>query len=173
MGTSLVFEDIHRGVFFEIRKWKLEEMTCWNYYLNIKAKQLSEEILKEAILRSDPTDVHPRYDYENGIFSDLGWHGGITFYEKVYDSEGQLEGFKVGCDYQHFFDQKHCYTYDMILDDCFHSIDKLWEKFPDLKIRCSWNGSYHSVEGCSQGRTGENRKFENKSDWSLWTGASK
>jgi hypothetical protein len=168
MGTSLVFEDIHRGVFFEIRKWKLGDMTCWNYYLNIKAKQLSEETLKEATLHSDPTSSYPRCDYENGIFADLDWHGGITFYEKIYDSEGRLEGFKVGCDYQHYFDQKRNYTYDMILDDCFHSIDKLWEKFPDLKIRCSWDGSYHRVDECYQGYTDENRKFENRTDWSLW-----
>jgi hypothetical protein len=79
-----------------------------------------------------------------------------------------LEGFKVGCDYQHYFDQKRNYTYDMILDDCFHSIDKLWEKFPDLKIRCSWDGSYHRVDECYQGYTDENRKFENRTDWSLW-----
>lgn len=159
MGASLVFEDLYKGVFFEIRKWKLGDMPCWNYYLNIKAKQLSDDTLKEA--------KRAFYDYENCIFSGLDWHGGITFYEKVYNSEGRLEGFKVGCDYQHYFDQEYRYTYDMILDDCFHSIDKLWEKFPDLKS-CSWDGSYHRVNECSQGCTDENRKFENRTDWSLW-----
>lgn len=75
MGTSLVFEDVHRGVFFEIRKWKLGDLTCWNYYLNIKAKQLSEESLKEATLYSDPNEERAFYDYENCIFSGLDWHG--------------------------------------------------------------------------------------------------
>lgn len=167
MGTVLVFEDMHKGVFFEIRKWKLGDMTCWNYYLNIRIGQLSEETIKDATLRADPTNIYPSYDYANGVFSDLDWHGGITFYEKIWDGEGNLAGFKVGCDYQHYFDQKYRYTYGMILDDCFHSIDKLWEKFPNLKIRCSWNGSYHSVDGCPQGYTDENRKFESRTDWSL------
>lgn len=169
MGTSLIFEDIHKGVFFEIRKWQLGDMTCWNYYLNIKAKQLSDETLKEAILHCDPTDDYPTCDYESGIFSDLDWHGGITFYEKIYDGEGKLEGFKVGCDYQHFFDQKNQYTFEMIFDDCSRSIDKLWDKFPDMKIRCSWNGSYHLVDKCSQGHKDENKSFDiNKTELKLW-----
>jgi len=169
MGTSLVFGEMHKGIFFEIRKWQLGDMTCWNYYLNIKVKQLSADVCKEAILYSDPNDERPFYDYENSIFSDLDWHGGITFYEKIWDSEGRLEGFKAGCDYQHFFDQKNKYTFEMIFDDCSRSIDKLWEKFPEMKIRCSWNGSYHSVGKCLQGYENENKSFDiNRTELKLW-----
>jgi hypothetical protein len=74
MGASLVFEDVHKGVFFEIRKWKLGDMTCWNYYINIKAKQLSEKTLEE-ILHPDPNEERSFSDYENGVFADLDWHG--------------------------------------------------------------------------------------------------
>jgi len=141
-----------RGVRWEVIRWKLGDKFRWNYYLFIPIGQIPDESKKAMILKarrwqaSEDCPVHVMFNYGGmPIIDDLDWHGGLTFYEKEFDSMRQLTGIKLGCDYAHLFDEDRSYTHGQIMEDCFRTIDKLWELVPNLKMRCQWNGEYYAL----------------------------
>jgi len=106
------------------------------------------------------------YDYgSKPIISDLDWHCGITFYEKTRNDRGDVVGYKLGCDYAHYWDEGKCYSLDYVIRESKHSIDKLWEYVPNLKIRCAWNGKYYPQDEIYYNEYGVSIALENKSNW--------
>ena len=142
------WEGNYRDVSFEIVHWRMG----WNYYLYIPREQLPDELetkfnlpMKHSQITPDsPIRYYADYDYAP-IISDLEWHGGITFYEKYRDEVGKIAGYKLGCDYLHSFDEHQHYTQGSVMEDVKHSIDKLHELVPNLKVRCSYNGKYYPL----------------------------
>lgn len=139
----------YKGVRFEVVHWRLG----WNYYLYIPIKQLPDKIkpifnLRTRKLQSSPESrVTIFYDYSNKrIISELDWHGGITDYNKERDELGKIVGFRLGCDYMHYWDENISYNSDSVIRDAKASIDKLWELVPNLKLRCAYNGEYYNHE---------------------------
>ena len=45
-----------------------------------------------------------RFNYDETILNKLPFHGGITFYEEMHHKELDKTFVKVGCDYQHLWD---------------------------------------------------------------------
>lgn len=146
----------YKGIKFEIIHWYLIEKEVWNYYLLIYKNQLPARLQNEANLKpEDGVGRHKYYAYSDSIFSELGWHGGITFYQKEFDEEGELLGYKVGCDYIHYWDEGKHYDLNRLLYDCQNSIDKLWEQIPDMLIFCQHDGSWHKPNECPHQLMGE------------------
>ena len=144
----------------------------WNYYLDIPKEQIPDNLQGRFSLRSKAFQISPdsrvRYfhDYSSvPIISDLDWHGGITLYEKHYDERGRLNGYRLGCDYQHHFDQGLHYTANAVAQDARHSVDMLWELVPDLKLRCAWNGKYYDHDKVYYTDKGVCVAIENKARW--------
>ena len=146
-----VWNGEHKGIQYEIVHWYLG----WNYYIILPVAQIPESRRKTFILKSRKSEFNLERtweEYESApIISDLDWHGGITDYEKIFgqvvlnDSiEVRVTSIKMGCDYMHLFDENRHYTLDVVKSDAEHSVDKLLELVPDMKIRCHWNGHYYN-----------------------------
>lgn len=153
----------YRGIRIEVCRFTLGDKLVWNYYLYIPAEQLPDDKRTAFNLRGKrllftPTS-HPRlmHDYTSApIISDLDWHGGITFYEKHRDEWGKVDGFKLGCDYAHYWDEGRDYGMGYVLMEARQSVDKLYEHIPDLKQRCTWDGWYYPA---SEGALNNNGHF--------------
>ena len=85
----------------------------WCYYVYISDLILSPTEFDEFWLAPRPekntiyTDpnVHVAgYDYWAPKWSDVFWHGGVTFYKKVSGFDGENRIVKIGCDYSHLHD---------------------------------------------------------------------
>jgi hypothetical protein len=136
----------YRGVRFEVVHWYLG----WNYYLFVPVAQLPNETLQKLFnLRLKPYSHFNGkrgyyFDYNSkAVISSLDWHCGITAYAKARDDAGNVIGYRMGCDYMHYWDEGHIYCLESLTHDAKHSIDKLWELIPELKVRCAYNGEYY------------------------------
>ena len=85
----------------------------WCYYIYISDLILAPANFEEFWLAPRPeknslyTDPNVRvasYDYWAPKWSDVFWHGGITFYKKVSGFDGENRIVKIGCDYGHLYD---------------------------------------------------------------------
>lgn len=147
----------YRDIGFEIANW---DGNKWAYYLYIRLDQMPAELRKEFWLAPKFSEVFPNrvfYDYKNSVFSDLDWHGGITYYEKRAGFDGAPRVVKIGCDYQHFFDNGY-YDVDVLLADVMHTIDLLHIKFPGIMAWCIGCGSFFKPNGtkyCGQCEWGD------------------
>ena len=160
-----VWNGVYLGVSFEIVKWQTESHPAWNYYLYLPMEQIPEELQKDFNLKPRYTRFTPmsrertHYEYYNAIFSDLDWHGGITYYEKLGKVDREPLVIKIGCDYLHSYDyEQRGYQYDLdeVLSETLHTIDKLRERIPSLKYWCFWSGNYYSKD---DGRLQDNGFF--------------
>jgi hypothetical protein len=140
----------YHGVRFIIVKWQINNHPIWNYYLMLAVEQIPTEFHKEFILPGKYISFigggreHLSYDYFTDFFESMEWHGGITYYNKLLDGEGKLEGVKLGCDYNHYFDEDRIYQYTLkeVLEDVQNSIDKLLILIPKLKVYSYKDGKY-------------------------------
>lgn len=74
------------------------------------------------------------FDYFNCDLAELGWHGGITYYQERLDVESDLIVVTAGADYQHYGDE-HYQDDDnglMILNNV---ADELVKEFLELNTR--------------------------------------
>lgn len=159
----------YRGVRFEISHWRIG----WCYYLYIPVEQLPVEVrpifdLRGKYLEGDLQKTHKRLYYEYSskpIISDLDWHCGITFYEKSRADNGEIIGYKLGCDYSHYWDEGHDYNRPYVEMEAKHSIDKLWEHIPNLLLRSAWNGEYFPADKVYYTDKGICVALEHKEQW--------
>jgi hypothetical protein len=116
----------HAGLYVSIVNWgkergEFEPMNhghgVWNYYVTLPERLLGEKF-KEVWLEDKRFKFTPNspeqinHDYYGHPFSDVDWHGGITYYAK----HGQLEGHRnveLGCDYNHLWDSERGYNYTL------------------------------------------------------------
>jgi hypothetical protein len=161
-----VWDGEYKRIRFEIIHWRLG----WNYYLLIPKEQLptkEQNIFALKLKKYKFIDKDEYYFNYSGapIISDLDWHGGITLYEKQRDERGKVIGYRLGCDYMHLWDEGKHYTVDSVMRDVKHSIDKLWELIPSLKLRCNWNGKYYDQEKVYFTEKNVCVALENKEKW--------
>ena len=133
LRKSQLFSGSYQNVQVEIRQWSIENYNdnCWNYYLHLilskfKDKELTETLwLPDVEMRITPTSpIRVTHDYySNPFLSSLEMHGGITFYEKqVHDKERVI---KVGCDFQHLYDDMAHWNLESVTTDMTHCIDEM------------------------------------------------
>lgn len=151
MDKVIEWHGKYKGIKFEIANWTLGGRPGWAYYLLPDLKQLPPRFDFDLRPERGETGLmggRLYFKYEESFWGKLYWHGGITFYEKLWDGVGKIRGFKVGCDYQHSFDSIHRYSERTLEKDCKASIDSLWELLPEIKVWCLQDGSYHYPGEC-------------------------
>ena len=112
---------VYRNVYFEIVNWKRtkEDSEIWNFYLYITKNKLTEKG-KQMFREAEKLTKWGRYNhrYLDDLF-DI--HGGITYMSiELYPNKI----YKLGCDYNHLYDDTTDWDFDVILEDVKHSIDR-------------------------------------------------
>jgi hypothetical protein len=130
----------YRGVTFLISRHSILEKDCWCYYLLIPISAIPED-KKSLYDLPEVAGFHGRkdHDYTSSLWTELDWHCGITYYERL------PEAIKVGCDYNHYWDEGHYYSENILADDATLCIDSLLAQLP-LLWRSTWDGTYHETE---------------------------
>lgn len=132
------------GVPYEIRHWSYSNGTPqWNYYIFLSEKQIPS-VFKSLWLKPKVAIVgsnHIYYDYSKTLISNLDWHCGCTYYEKISGLDKQTKIVKVGCDYGHIWDEGKSYSIADIERDVIDCINSLVERVKVLQW-CSYCGAY-------------------------------
>ncbi len=147
-----VWTGIYRGVAFEIQNFSLgfKEMQAWTHYLLIPLDdQLSPENADKLWLppRYNKLPVSKReylvYDYEG---TGIEFHGGCTFYEKTSGVDDKRRHIKIGCDYQHLWDEGQQYSVESVYREVKESIDSFIELYGPVKVRSTGDGKWRFIE---------------------------
>jgi hypothetical protein len=116
--------DLDRKIFVEIVHWGVDcgdastkprnnGKGTWNYYITLWERHLPPDIFKSIWLENMETNWGSvTHDYDCASFSQVNWHGGTTFYDKLGQVEGH-RGVKIGCDYEHPFDAERGFDYSL------------------------------------------------------------
>lgn len=145
-----------------IKKWdiiKLGHNKTWTHYIyiniddQIAEKDIAEKFWLEPIKNERSKRV--TYNYWDSIIDLLKFHGGCTWYSKESGPDEEKRIVKIGCDYQHLWDEGKDYDVDYVKIQCELTIDSLL-KVCTIKKWCSWCGNYDLEENftdknrCSQ-----------------------
>lgn len=151
MRKKTIWTDKYRGVGFSVANWKMESVgDCWAYYLYVKLEQIPEAVRERFWLKPEKTSFKSMpisYNYYGErLVSELNWHGGCTYYSKEAGIDGEPRAVKIGCDYQHYFDEGYSYNSSIVTADAKSSIDTLHQAVPGLMKWCSYCGDYFCPE---------------------------
>jgi len=115
---------IYRGISIEAVNWSIPgyKEDCWAGYMYLHSKSHPEILGFDVDLSSKYTDRIP-------VFDDLPFHCGVTFSEITRHREDVR--MKVGCDYQHYWDEGREYEHGIVLNDMCKVVDEYREKFPE------------------------------------------
>lgn len=143
------------GIGFEINKWRTEknsfedEKDNWVYYIFLHISRIPEAYNPESFwLKGKKTSIgnHISYDYySHPILSNIHFHGGITWYSKEHGFDGAEKIIKVGCDYQHYWDEGQVYELRHVLADVARTIEEFRAAVPDYKYWCGGNGKLYNL----------------------------
>lgn len=122
----------YRDVFFEINNFEVCEKQYWTFYLYLYIEQFPESIRKKIAPATYYTNFGTKLEsYYDNPLNGLAWHCGMT-YCKVEGKE-PFTMLKVGCDYQHLWDEGQCYDEQELERDAKKCIDSLYVQFPEIK----------------------------------------
>ena len=166
------------GVRFEINHWETPPNEFepngrdhWTYYLIIELDKIPEDNDRESYWlepQKDDKFSWTSYEYYNHpVLANLDWHGGPTWYSKEAGIDNTPRVIKIGCDYQHLWDEGMTYNVDMVQGDVKRSIECFITAVPDYKYRCMGNGKLYSItEGLltESGRFASEEYYADK-DW--------
>lgn len=132
MKKKEIWWDSYRGIRFEVNKFEgMEKLDSWTFYLHLAVEQFPEEMRAKVkpffYYTAFGTPIEsPR---ENPL-ENLDWHGGLTWISE--ERQRPFNGIKVGCDYQHLWDQGQIYSVDEVARDAKKCIDSLFDYIPTL-----------------------------------------
>lgn len=143
----------YRGVAWEIKRRNPPEErppydlgSWWCSYLLLEKSRMLPDGWKAVCL---PKTNKGPYGYENYMDLPLDFHGGITYYDVVEDGEVV----KIGCDYNHLWDQERTYA----IEDVYYDLIKTIRKFRRHFVYKRWCGNCGKIVHESKGieRTAE------------------
>ena len=120
----------------------------WTHYIHLSLDQIPEESREKFWLppKLEAMSVSKRkyvwydyYDYYDSIISSLEFHGGCTFYEKTSGVDDAPRSVKIGCDYQHLWDDGQYYSIGYVIGEIKQTIDSLHNLIPGIGVHC-WHG---------------------------------
>ncbi len=156
INNRSVWYGVYRGVRFEINRFTYSETDTeykWTHYiiLNID-EQLRHEMAEKFWLEpeyrkmSEESRERLHYDYYKSPVGDIEFHGGCTFYSKETKIDDKIRVVKIGCDYQHLWDEGKHYDLNYVYTEVKQSIDSLWKIAGPIKIRSWGDGKYRLLE---------------------------
>lgn len=174
MENELRHKDVwsgeYKGVGFEICRWSYKdtiglggdsERNVWNSYIYLPIDAFDESL--HDILWQKPHFTKYGtllYSYNDDFFNAIDFHGGITYYDKVMGLDGGRKVIKIGCDYNHAWDQDMYFTQDGVCVDIKRSVDSLLAANPNMKKRCIWSGEYYDKAEGYEMRDGSFHSFD-------------
>lgn len=141
MKERKVWNGRYRGISFEIQNWKRDSSLGffrgnedqWTHYIFVNIdKQLDEPTREKFWLEPQRTRYseggreHITYDYYDSIIASLEFHGGCTWYSKERGLDGDDRCVKIGCDYQHLWDNGCDYDERSVYREVCETIDSLY-----------------------------------------------
>jgi hypothetical protein len=100
----------------------------WVYYIFIYLENLPNRVNPETFW--SPSNYYCYYKHE--ILNEIYFYGGITYYHKTWGfDDGQEKIIKVGCDFNHSWDQSEYYTLENIQVHVKKTIDSLYKVIPE------------------------------------------
>lgn len=147
----------YRGINYEINNFHIGTMPSWTHYIILHIDdQLSEKSREKFWLTPRYTSFseggveHLSYDYWDSIIADIEFHGGCTWYSKESSVDAKRRSVKIGCDYQHIWDEGMQYDLDYVYNEVKKTIDSLIELVGPIKIRSFGDGKYRYHEEFAQ-----------------------
>lgn len=135
MRRKVQWNGTYRDVVFEIQNFSFDQqvMDKWAAYIYVRLDGIPAEFDPESFwLVPKESGLSKRKSpdyYSHPIISAIEFHHGITYYSKeLRDDESRL--IKLGCDYQHYWDEGKDYDEIEIRSDICRSIDSLFEIMP-------------------------------------------
>jgi len=148
MRNKIVWGDEYRGIHFQIENFSFSEnepKDKWAFYLFIKLDQMPGDVAKRFWLEPTKQLIGNRKTYayyEEALINGIDFHCGCTWYSKESGFDDDPRIVKIGCDYQHLYDEDQSYSAESIAFDAKQAIDSLIKMVPNIKVRCGWTGKY-------------------------------
>ncbi len=168
----------HLNIPGSVKHWGTSDYSrygVWNYYITLRKSFFQKpEDWERFRLQRQVKDLGGS-KWETATYEDvpdLNWHGGITFGElsRGFDkSTGEEEEIvRLGCDYNHSWDQGIEYSLEEVTGDLKRSVEVL-AKIAPLNARCAWSGRYDHPDKFYTSANGlVHLDFEGKIDYPLW-----
>jgi hypothetical protein len=136
----------HKGFKWEIHfnDYQSEHRTSWwTSYFYIKPDQVDSETWE--LLQAKLTEDKKHFDYYGTlIISEIDFHHGITFYDPQVDPRTMtIHALKLGCDYNHYWDEGKFYTVESVQRDIQDSIDSFLDLVAQKQINISTSEENH------------------------------
>ncbi len=158
------------GVSFEIKNWKnsSDGKENWAFYLILYLDRIPLEYKPNSYwLKGKKNGSHVTYDYyKHGVISNLEWHCGCTWYSKERGFDGEQKVIKIGCDYSHYWDERHTYWLETVQSDVRNCIDSFLLSVPKYKYWCCGNGKLYDLKDgvIKNGRFCSNEYFKKEKE---------
>ncbi len=114
----------------------------WTSYIFIDTLCIPEK-QRDQFWLSLTGDKHANYDYYKYDVSGLPFHNGCTFYDKEGGPDSKRQYIKVGCDYNHIWDEGHTYYAEGVEREIKEVIDAFRNMVPNYLYWCQGNGKYY------------------------------
>ena len=170
--SKTVWNDTYDGVSFEIQNFKIGAKPAWTFYLylslnKIPDKKLSNSFWLKPKKYKNQFSERIYYDYNaHPIISNIEWHCGCTWYSKESGFDNEKKVIKIGCDYQHLYDDERDYSVEYILEDVKRAIKSFRKLLPDYKYWCCGNGKlYSKSEGIIKNNSFYSKEYYGNEDW--------
>ena len=154
MKFTTTWSDKYKSIAYEVQNFDLlGNKDAWAFYLYLRLDQFNEDIQTSLWLDPKASGIgnHIMYSYsEAPVICELDWHCGCTFYEKIGGFDGHKRAVKVGCDYQHYWDEGKHYDVGLVAQEARDCIDSLHLLVADIKRWCVYCGVYFLPSGDEQ-----------------------
>jgi hypothetical protein len=159
LSTRKVWNGIYKGVAYEINSFEIpgfprmeETKISWTHYLWLNLELIPEKFRDEFWIppKEDTGPPFyasgPFYDYFKGAPGKIEFHGGCTFYSKEHGLDGGRKIVKIGCDYQHLWDEGQTYDLSYVFSEVRTSIESFISIVGPLRLRDPYSGKYYDTE---------------------------
>jgi len=145
----IVYRGTHKGVNWEINHIERSYGEWWTYYIFLRKDRMKPEEFKlfNAPLETYDLGGKKRKIYGYSKIPDIDLHCGCTFYEKNKDDDLGYFYLKIGCDYNHIWDEEKGYCLEDIIADVKKSIDNFLSRFSYKR----WCGNCGAIVDSSKG----------------------
>jgi len=159
----------YKGVDFEINKFESHEgKDSWTYYISLWLDRIPEKYNPDGFWlegKKDRSYVH--YDYfSHNVINSIEFHHGCTYYSKESGFDGSPKIIKIGCDYQHYWDEGKSYDLNTLTRDVMNTIDAFIRLIPGYKYWCRGNGKLYDLKnGIVKDGSFYSKEYFGDKDW--------